>query len=260
MYAKRTTVALCRGNILEEIPNTPTEYPYVKEIAATQDLIEYAAANGYGVPVSYKQEHNGNIVQNLFPIKKHEQEQISSSSKAELALHTELAFHPHRPAYVHLMCLRGDEAAQTTYATMEDIISNLDRDTLSCLYEPVFKTTIDLSFRENGEEDVELLMPILSHGPDGTIITYDQALMSGVSPEASQALLALETIVSRCTRAVVLRQGDILTINNQTTIHGRRPFTPRYDGTDRWLQRLLTRVTDVPADELDGFVVTTVFR
>lgn len=260
MYAKRTTVTLCRGNILEEIPSTPTEHPYTKEIAATQDLIKYAADNGYGVPVSYKQEHNGSTVQNLFPIKKHEQEQISSSSKAELALHTELAFHPHRPAYVHLLCLRGDEEAQTTYATLQDIVSKLDKDTLGLLYEPVFKTTIDLSFRENGEEDIELLMPILSHGPDGTIITYDQALMSGVSPEASQALLTLETIVSRCTRAVVLREGDILTINNQTTIHGRRPFTPRYDGTDRWLQRLLTRVTDVPVDELDGSVVTTVFR
>jgi L-asparagine oxygenase len=260
MYTKRTTVTLCRGTILEEIPSTPTEHPYTKEIAATQDLIKYAADNGYGVPVSYKQEHNGSTVQNLFPIKKHEQEQISSSSKAELALHTELAFHPHRPAYVHLLCLRGDEEAQTTYATLQDIVSKLDKDTLGLLYEPVFKTTIDLSFRENGEEDVELLMPILSHGPDGTIITYDQALMSGVSPEASQALLTLETIVSRCTRAVVLREGDILTINNQTTIHGRRPFTPRYDGTDRWLQRLLTRVTDVPVDELDGSVVTTVFR
>ena len=260
MYTKRTTVTLCRGTILEEIPSTPTEHPYTKEIAATQDLIKYAADNGYGVPVSYKQEHNGSTVQNLFPIKKHEQEQISSSSKAELALHTELAFHPHRPAYVHLLCLRGDEEAQTTYATLQDIVSKLDKDTLGLLYEPVFKTTIDLSFRENGEEDIELLMPILSHGPDGTIITYDQALMSGVSPEASQALLTLETIVSRCTRAVVLREGDILTINNQTTIHGRRPFTPRYDGTDRWLQRLLTRVTDVPVDELDGSVVTTVFR
>jgi len=260
MHAKRTTVTLSRQPILWDVPSTPTEYPYTQKIAATQDLIYYAAENGYGVPVSYKQEHNGSIVQNLFPIKRHEQEQISSSSKAELALHTELAFHPHRPAYVHLMCLRGDEAAHTTYATVDEIIPLLPKDARATLYMPLFKTTIDLSFRENGEEDIELLMPILSHSSDGTIITYDQALMSGISKEAVDALKALETAVSRCTKAIVLRQGDILTINNQTTIHGRRPFTPRYDGTDRWLQRLLTRVNDVPEDELDEFVITTVFK
>ncbi|MFP5272831.1 TauD/TfdA family dioxygenase [Coleofasciculus sp.] len=36
---------------------------------------------------------------------------------------------------------------------------------------------------------------------------------------------------------VFLTQGDLLIINNNRTLHGRKPFTPRFDGSDRWLKK-----------------------
>jgi alpha-ketoglutarate-dependent taurine dioxygenase len=27
-------------------------------------------------------------------------------------------------------------------------------------------------------------------------------------------------------------------LDNRKTVHGRKPFTPRYDGRDRWFQRV----------------------
>ena len=40
-------------------------------------------------------------------------------------------------------------------------------------------------------------------------------------------------------RALVLEPGDLLFLDNRRVIHARSAFTPRGDGTDRWLQRAL---------------------
>jgi len=37
---------------------------------------------------------------------------------------------------------------------------------------------------------------------------------------------------------VVLRPGDVAFLDNYRVVHGREPFTPRYDGHDRWLKRV----------------------
>ena len=34
------------------------------------------------------------------------------------------------------------------------------------------------------------------------------------------------------------RTGDLLIVDNRRAVHGRSQFTPRYDGFDRWLQRM----------------------
>jgi len=60
--------------------------------------------------------------------------------------------------------------------------------------------------------------------------------------------------------AVVLEAGDLLIVDNDLAVHGRRPFSPRFDGTDRWLQRTFV-VPDLAAigTDLRGRVITTVF-
>jgi alpha-ketoglutarate-dependent taurine dioxygenase len=45
---------------------------------------------------------------------------------------------------------------------------------------------------------------------------------------------ALDAVVTE----IVLRPGDICFIDNYRVIHGRNAFSPRFDGTDRWLRRL----------------------
>src|SRR5205814_1248723 len=50
----------------------------------------------------------------------------------------------------------------------------------------------------------------------------------------SEAITAIEEQLAD----VVLRPGDLLILDNKRAVHGRRPFVPRYDGTDRWLKRV----------------------
>jgi L-asparagine oxygenase len=60
--------------------------------------------------------------------------------------------------------------------------------------------------------------------------------------------------------SVVLEPGDLLVVDNNVAVHGRSPFTPRFDGYDRWLQRSFV-VTDLApsAGQRVGRVITTEF-
>lgn len=253
-------VLICKGFDIGEIPPTPP-HPIFDPLKVVPEayinLIE--CGRELGTPISYIQEQGGNLVQNILPVRKTEYNQISTSSKAELELHTETAFHPYKPSHLLLLCLRGDKSAVTTYANSEDFLSDLSEETIEILQEPLFKTRVDESFRTDGSPDVELIMPILRKTNTGFDVTYDKNFMSGTTLDAEMALKNISWAIATCTKEVVLDDGDLLIINNNRTVHGRKPFQARYDGTDRWVLRLFT-IRDIPvSSHRRGYVITTEF-
>ena len=102
-----------------------------------------------------------------------------------------------------------------------------------------FVTSVDPSFMSNGEPDAQVRVTPLTSAGEGWSLIYDQLLMRGTTPRAITALSALHHAVKHTTQQVVLAAGDILVIDNHRCVHGRTPFAPRYDGTDRWLKRAL---------------------
>lgn len=213
----------------------------------------------YGHPIGYIQEQNGQIIQNIVPVHKTEYQQISTSSKTELALHTETAFHPYKPDYVVLFCLRGDPQAVTTYANLSDILKHIRVETKHMLKSKMFTTGIDLSFRTNGEEDQQIPVSIIGEADGMLTFTYDATVMKPNDYLARLVLEELEDAIKKCTKEIVLKTGDLLVIDNRKTIHGRKPFQARYDGTDRWVQRVLVRKELPPLDQREGSVITTTF-
>jgi L-asparagine oxygenase len=241
------------------IPSTPAT-PYTESsptLTANDSLIEFAMGLGY--PVGYAQEQEGRIIQDIVPVHKTEYRQISTSSKVELALHTETAFHPYKPDYVLLLCVRSDPAAETTYANLDDILPKLDKDTIRVLMNPWFLTGIDESFRTRGEPDMEIPLSVLKESDTGWELTYDATVMSGVNNAARQALIALDEAINSSVQAIALKSAQLLVIDNRTTVHGRRPFSPRYDGRDRWLKRALVVKSLPPEHEYRNGVITTKF-
>lgn len=193
----------------------------------------------YGRPYGFKYEQNGATVQNLFPIQRNELEQISSSSKAALEMHTETAFHRLRPHIVCILCVRADTAAHTTYASLPEILPLLSAETIRVLHGPYFVTVLDQSFLDEGSPNPNIVTPILFD--QGSRMTYDRALMRGITVKAQIALQQLSDAIDKVTRVVTLGQGDVLVLHNERVVHGRTPFMPRYDGTDRWLKRIMVR-------------------
>jgi L-asparagine oxygenase len=260
-------ITVYRNQKIGQIPPTPATSVINDSVTpdSVRVLKEYGSILGH--PVSYAQEQNGRLIQNLVPVHKTEYQQISTSSKVELEMHTESSFHPYRPSYVLLLCLRGDDAVATTYADDFDIVPKLSQEAISILQKTWFTTQIDQSFRSNGQPDVHIPTPILEKTNNDWKITYDSWFMKAVGDgsseslsQADRALQEMRDAVNESTKEVVLKTGDLLVINNDCTVHGRKPFQPRYDGTDRWVQRMLVIREIPPSEHIDGHVITTKFE
>jgi len=92
---------------------------------------------------------------------------------------------------------------------------------------------------------------------------YDQDLMIGVTKEADKILLTLEKIFQKTKRSVCLEAGDLLIMKNHKVIHGRSVFTPNFDKSYRWLQRVKvkTNISDTYSDyDKESKVITTTFN
>lgn len=238
-------------------PATPTS-PTAKDL--TSEFALLAAARRLGQPVGYLPEHGGDLVQNLVPTRQGADRQVSTSSKVDLMFHTEAAFHPHRPRFLLLLCLRGDAQAVTTLSSIHEVLPLLPRRTVEVLSSPRFRTAVDESYLHGRTNVLGAPMSVLSGDPDRPTLIFDADLMVGTDPEADEALQALSAAVQAHHTGLALEPGDLLVVDNDAAVHGRTAYTPRFDGYDRWLQRAMA-VTDLSASAADrrGRVIVTRF-
>jgi L-asparagine oxygenase len=136
----------------------------------------------------------------------------------------------------------------------------LPADVVDTLFEPRFRTAVDESYLAGRPNVLGPRMAVLSGRRDTPSMVFDADLMVGVDAEADAAIRHLADVTAAHHTGVVLEPGDLLVVDNHVAVHGRSPFTPRFDGTDRWLQRTFV-VTDLApsAGERDGRVITTRF-
>jgi hypothetical protein len=261
---------LLRGLPIGVLPPTPAtpRTPAMKDSVSEFTLL--AVARRLGQPVGYEPEHGGELVQNLVPTPTALDRQLSTSSKVQLMFHTEAAFHPHRPRYLLLLCLRGDAAAHTTLSSIVEVLPQLPPDVVDVLFQPRFRTAVDESYlhgRNNVFGDPAAVLngdrgrpSPQSVSPQSISMVFDADLMVGIDEEAEDALRLLGQATGRCHTSIALEAGDLLIIDNNVAVHGRSPFTARFDGSDRWLQRAFV-VSDLAPSAADrrGRVITTYF-
>ncbi|HAP77305.1 MAG TPA: L-asparagine oxygenase [Acidimicrobiaceae bacterium] len=259
-HGHRSGALLLKGVPVGELPPTPPSptAPFQKD--RTSEFTLLAAARRLGQPVGYEPEHGGDLVQNIVPVPTATDRQVSTSSKVNLMFHTEAAFHPHRPRYLLLICLRGDPQAFTTLASIREVLPVLPERTVEVLFQPRFRTAIDESYLHGRANVLGAPMPVLTGTLDDPTMVFDEDLMVGLDEEAEAALHTLGEAVVANQIGVSLEAGDLLVVDNNVAVHGRTPFTPRFDGTDRWLQRAMVVADLAPsAADRNGRVITTVF-
>jgi Fe(II)/alpha-ketoglutarate-dependent arginine beta-hydroxylase len=204
-------------------------------------------------------QQGGALVHEIAPIRGEEHSQLGSGSTALLWWHTEEAFHPLRCDYLGLLCLRNHRRVPTTFASIGDV--HLDDDTLSVLFEPRFVIRPDdshlIAHAPGASGDGRLLVearrriermnqepekvPVLYGAFDSPYLSVDPFYMdvSDDDPAAHAALVRLCRAIDEQLKEVALASGEILFIDNYRAVHGRKPFRARYDGTDRWLKRIV---------------------
>ena len=256
----QTGAIVLRGLPVGELPLTPESptAPYSKPLVSEFTLL--TVARRLGQPVGYLPEHGGDLIQNLVPTKSNADRQVSTSSKVQLMFHTEAAFHPHRPKYLLLLCLRGDESAFTTLSSIFEVLPNLSERVIDTLFEPRFRTAVDESYLHGRSNVFGPPMPVLCGERTRPTMVFDADLMVGIDEEADEALRRLSAAVEAQHTGVALQAGDLLVVDNNVAVHGRSPYQPRFDGYDRWLQRsMVVADLSVSAGERDGRVIVTRF-
>ena len=263
-FSNERGALLIKNLPIGEIPPTPVDAD--NNIAptllatATTSVIVAALGDQYG----FKPELGGKLFQSILPIRTAERTQRSVGSKVYLEDHIEMCFTEFRADFVVLTCVRADHegVAGTALASINDILPLLDKRTIEILRQPRFRTTVDESFLVGwGEEDKTIWVDpirVLEGAASRPRMRVDFAETVGKDDEAQVALDALKEAVQEARQIVLLKPGEMLITDNVTAMHGRTPFTPRYDNQDRWLLRTfvtkdLSRSLEVRSN--DGRVV-----
>ncbi|MER7727963.1 clavaminate synthase family protein [Streptomyces sp. NPDC096323] len=233
-----TGTLLLRGLPVEgaDLPPTPAAAGSVQRTAALPAALLLMIAGGLGDPAAFRPEKGGALVQDVVPVPGQEDFQGNAGSVL-LTFHTENAFHPHRPDFVMLLCLRADHervAGLRTGCTRQ-VLPLLSADGREALFSKEFRTAAPPSFgAASGTTEAHA---VLSGAPEDPDVRVDFAATEPLTPRAGRALAELQELFDLTARTALLEPGDLAVVDNRVTVHGRTAFRPRYDGNDRWLQR-----------------------
>ncbi len=232
------------------LPDTPNNGKWSEDKQTfISEAVLLGIAHMIGVPYAFRQEKDGKILHQITPAFGKEYSLSSAGSKSNLGDHIEAASDTQlRPDFVVLTCLRADKdrQAETTVTDIRDVLPLLSSATVQELLRPKFKTRIPVSFTDAGaDEQWSEAIPILSDTLVLPRLIVDTDLTKGIDEAANEALSELVQILNEpgIKNRFFLKPGDCLIIPNRTAVHGRTPFTPLFNGHDRWLQRTYVRQT-----------------
>jgi L-asparagine oxygenase len=194
-----------------------------------------------GQAFAFADEKEGLLIQDVFPKATHAARQENSGSVL-MELHTEDGFHPHAPEWLSLLCLRGGSGHEGVSVTSSVLtaLPDLDEATVSALRRPDFRIRISSSFLPEGTVGplYSEPAPILSGSRECPDLLLDMNASEATTAAGEAALAALVEAVESHLRGFLPQPGDLVIVDNRRAVHGRTGFTPRYDGSDRWLRRI----------------------
>ena len=235
-------VCIIKGYPIDEVAIGPTPVQLNNQIyslnAVREEILLVLFSSVLGDLMSWSTQREGRLINDILPIKGHEQEQLSTASNSTLEWHIEEAFHPCRADNLSLMCLRNHDLIATTFSSIAniDLPDNVKRE----LFLPKYIFEADKNFNSL-EFRLQDPAPVLFGDYDAPYLRIDPAFMHPIGGDqpAAEALDMLIDLLNSQLKDVVLEAGDYCFIDNYRVVHGRKPFTARYDGQDRWLKRVL---------------------
>lgn len=209
------------------------------------DVMLLLLGSALGRPFAWEGQQAGRLVHDILPTRGQEAEQTGASSTVVLSPHTEDAFHPQRAHLVGLVCLRNPDAIGTSTACVRHV--GVDAGDRELLTQPRLPILPDSSYGgDHGPAEAAPPVPVLWERRDGLCSRFDPAYtpLHRADEAFRDAYGRLERALTGALTPVPLRPGDLLVLDNDTVVHGRAPFVPRFDGTDRWIKRINVRLPD----------------
>ncbi|MGW7418083.1 guanitoxin biosynthesis L-enduracididine beta-hydroxylase GntD [Streptomyces sp. NPDC054863] len=223
------------------------------ESARSQEMWLALCGLALGDPFGWVTLQQGRIIQNVLPIRGDEARQSGHGSETLLEFHTEDGFHPNRCDYLLLFGLRNPDRVPTIVASVADVrLDDRDRTVLAEDRFHILPDTEHIRQLETNAPDHPALprlramrdrpepAAVLSGDRLNPYLRIDRPFMN-VTPGDTEAEAALDRLMAELQRVqqdIAVGPGSLLIVDNYRAVHGRRPFTARYDGTDRWLKKL----------------------
>jgi len=229
-----------------ELPPTPTTTPSpVERPLLSMEAWLALIGTELGLPTGYRELRQGTVLQDVYP-SPNAHFLSSETSETLLEFHTEMAYHRRQPHFVMLACSRADHAgtAATLVASVRKALPLVDRQARDLLYRKPLNCHVDIAFRPTESSDPVTSVAVLDGPAEDPLLAYDRELMDPDAAPVKQALSELSDALDEVTEAVYLKPGDLLIVDNYRTSHARTPFTPRWDGRDRWLHRMYVRIPE----------------
>jgi len=225
----------------EYLGPTPSELVYSsKKSTAISELGMLIFAHLLdGSPFALDTDNKGKFFRNIYPVKKNEVLQSSHSSLAELTPHTEHSCYTVNPEYVCLLGLRAPAVVNTKLYPMDSVEAQLTEEELALLMEPEFVTLLDHYLWDYDSSD-SVPFPLAKKRANGkTEWRFDVEYTRGLKAEHQEAMEKIAEKLEDAAVKVNIKAGTLAIFNNKRVMHAREAFDPKYDGTDRWVQRLI---------------------
>ncbi|MFE7618420.1 TauD/TfdA family dioxygenase [Streptomyces sp. NPDC057496] len=226
----------------DEVPPTPDHWrnrPF--NGTRPQDFWLTLIGTQLGSPTCWSTIQDGRALVDVLPVKGQEDQQTGHGSAVGLDFHIEDAFHDERCDILTLLTLRNNDDVPTAIATSGGLdLAALDLDTL---HEPRYLIHPDPEHLRDGKLADPVPTPVLFGDRKQPAFRIDPAFTRAL-PGDTTAQHAFDELCAQLSGRLVevpVPPGDVLLLNNHRTVHGRRPFHARYDGTDRWLRKLTVR-------------------
>jgi L-asparagine oxygenase len=225
---------------LERVGRTPLSLPSgIPPKIIEEDVLHLLYGSLLGEIFGWSNHQGGHVINDVMPVWANRDTNNSSGSNHSLGLHTEDASHASTGDYFGLMCLRNPERVPTMISSIDDV--RLDPKMKSILFEPRFIVKSNGSISAGISSKNHELTPILFGHPKSPYMRISTTGSYAVEGDhrAREALDALVTQLQQNAIELVLEPGDCCYLDNFKTAHGRQAYSPRYDGTDRWLKRIV---------------------
>ena len=214
-----------------DIPVTPLKKTSLSQAPEYYQTLLLIFSMALGYFYKFKSKNHEGFVEDIFPIQEHADKQLGTNS-AFLEWHVEDIVHSAKPDYVGLFCLRGNEHAKTLLFEGRDYYSSTTYN--NRLSDAKFKVYADETFNKKFQKSSMISVFEECDDPE---FNYDPFFMITEDNGDREALNRLQNFIDRNYLEIVLQPGEILLFDNRRVAHSRTNYTPKFDGSDRWLLR-----------------------
>jgi L-asparagine oxygenase len=210
------------------LPGTPVSGERASEKSSfVTEAILSLATGCLGEVFGYDTERDGELIHNIVPTVRHAQSASSLGYVNDFKLHTEVAYHPRRPDFVALLCLRSDAGknAGTVVADIKEACGLLSANDLWLLKSSYFHINPPESFFQGRATQVGLIerVPLISGSAQYPVACLD--FNPGVLELGSHAtdlsdvslrgaVDSFEKSLASISKVIYLEPGDLLIVSN----------------------------------------------